>query len=181
LLAGRARLLPESVTLPGGLATYRFFLGTPDPPQPNFPVRVGTGVQLLGQSVEQDTSCQAVGQPASGSASAASCTLHLTLTWQVLDVSTAPENPSFFNHLVDETGRRVGQRDGLDYPPRRWNDGDVFVSFYNLPVAANTTPGRYWILTGLYDYKTGVREPVQTEIGELLGDTVRLGPIVIGR
>lgn len=182
LLAGRTRQLPEStVILPGGSAAFRFYQGSANQAltdQPGFPVRLGPGIRVLGYTIEPGEGCRERSLT-SASSPLAHCILQLVITWQVLDTSAAPANPSFFNHLVDESGRKVSQHDGLDYPPRRWTNGDIFVSRYDLSLPANAAPGRYWILTGLYDYKTGVRQPAETEGGDALGDAVRLGPTMV--
>jgi len=103
--------------------------------------------------------------------------LRLALYWTVRTVSEASYH--FFNHLVDDEGQRWGQKDGPGYPAGQWREGDVVVSWFDIPIAPDAPPGEYWVLTGMYTYPEGVRVSVLDGRGQPSGDSLCLGPIEI--
>jgi hypothetical protein len=100
----------------------------------------------------------------------------LTTAWQV---TARPENPplSAFVHLVGPTGA-VSVGDGLGFPAIQWTPDDVFVQRNRLPVAPETSPGRYWVQAGLYSLGTGERLPVLVA-GERIADRLLLAPVTV--
>jgi 4-amino-4-deoxy-L-arabinose transferase-like glycosyltransferase len=101
--------------------------------------------------------------------------LRLALYWTVRAVPDASYH--FFNHLIDGEEQRWGQRDGRGYPAGQWQEGDVVVSWFDIPIAPDAPAGEYWVLTGMYTYPEGARASVLDERGQPVSDALRLGPI----
>ncbi len=158
----------EQVVLPGGQSAFCFYRipadsvapGRVDAIEGSLPAELGEHVTLLGYDL-----------PTRGAPS---------LYWRVRDVTDVNRNYSFFNHLIDDQWRKLAQSDGLEYPPRYWVAEDQVVTWYDLEIPPDAPTGRYRVITGLYDFKTGMREPVHTRSGELPGNMIQLGPIQIG-
>lgn len=162
-------LIEERIPLRGGpdaFRLYRFRAASREAllavwMRVGMPVAFDNGVELLGYDLD--------GEAKPGG------TLRLALYWRVRAVPEADYH--FFNHLVDEEGRRWGQRDGPGYPTRRWQEGDAIVSWFDIPVPSDAPLGRYWVLTGMYAYPEGARASVLDGRGRPVGDSVRLGPV----
>lgn len=105
--------------------------------------------------------------------------LDVFLFWRSL--RPAPLNYTQFVHLVDQDGRRWGQRDRepLDgtYRTTEWEPGEVIIDRFRLIVDPAAPPGPYDLLVGWYDLGTGERLPVLDERGAAIGDHVVLGPV----
>ncbi len=154
---------------PTAFRFYRFEAGSPTSikaslVRENMSVVLDNGVEILDYEVS--------GEIRPGG------TLRLMLWWTVRAVPDASYH--FFNHLVDERGQRWGQKDGSGYPTNQWQEGDVIVSWFDIPISPDTPPGRYGVLTGMYTYPEGVRAAVLDERGQHIGDSFRLGPIEVG-
>ena len=107
--------------------------------------------------------------------------LGVTLQWQLLDPSA--RDLHLFMHLVDESGRRWGQRDlplGTAIPEGAGGaqDGEVFDLSASIALAPGIPPGIYWLDAGLYRLADLGRIEVQRD-GASSGDAVRLGPIQV--
>ena len=67
-----------------------------------------------------------------------------------------------FVHLIDASGRVLAQHDGVpadgSYPTSQWRAGDLVVDAHELK--ADTAPGTYSLVVGMYDPATLVRAPV---------------------
>jgi hypothetical protein len=85
----------------------------------NTPVVLDNGVEILGYDVSGEVS------PGRD--------LRLALYWTVRAVPGASYH--FFNHLVDDEGQRWGQKDGPGYPAGQWQEGDVIISWFDIPIA----------------------------------------------
>jgi len=99
--------------------------------------------------------------------------IEVTLLWRVLDPPTEVRQRDFtaFNHVVDASGERVAQTDGLALLSRDWWPGDVLVQRYQIAVPK---PGTYNWRVGLYSRVDGGRAQVSTG-----GDSVDLGPLIV--
>ena len=99
--------------------------------------------------------------------------IEVTLLWRVLDPPTEVRQRDFtaFNHVVDASGERVAQVDGLALLSRDWWPGDVLVQRYKIAVP---NPGAYTWRVGLYSRSDGGRSQVS-----LGGDSVDLGPLIV--
>jgi hypothetical protein len=97
----------------------------------------------------------------------------VTLVWRVLDSSPEVRQRDFtaFNHVVDASGERVAQVDGLALLSRDWWPGDVLVQRYKITIP---NPGTYNWRVGLYSRSDGGRAQVATG-----GDSVDLGPLIV--
>lgn len=69
----------------------------------------------------------------------------------------------FFNHARDV------QADGVGYPSRYWRDGDIVISFFDLPA---TGPVR----VGMYEYPGVINVPVMDAAGNPYSDALTAGP-----
>jgi 4-amino-4-deoxy-L-arabinose transferase-like glycosyltransferase len=127
------------------------------------PAAFDNGLELLGYDLS--------GEVTSGG------TLRLELRWTVRAVPDARYH--FFNHLIDDEGRRWGQKDGPGYPAGQWQEGDVVVSWFDIPISSDAPPGEYWVLTGMYTYPEGVRALLLDERGQPVGDALWLGPVEV--
>ncbi len=89
-------------------------------------------------------------------------TVAVTLYWEALGASAQPL--SVFVHLLGEDGRVYGQADGEpgggQYPTPGWAAGEQFRDPHVVAVDPAAPVGRYRLGIGLYDPKTGRREPV---------------------
>ncbi|MCE7981007.1 MAG: hypothetical protein DYG89_07425 [Caldilinea sp. CFX5] len=83
----------------------------------------------------------------------AGSTLPVRLVWSA---TTQPQRDyTLFVHLVDENGVPLAQNDrqplGGFYPTSAWEPGIWVEELYQLTVPADLAPGRYRLVTGLYD------------------------------
>jgi hypothetical protein len=104
--------------------------------------------------------------------------LRLELVWSAR--GTVAEDYTVFVHLVDDAGRLVDQRDAMPrdntYPTSLWIAGEYVPDPYRFETPA---PGEYWLRVGFYRQADGVRLAVTTITGDLMGDYVEIGPIII--
>jgi hypothetical protein len=164
-------LINERISVRGGPTAFRFYRFEAGSlasikaslVHEDMPVALDNGVEVLGYDVS--------GEVNPGGA------LRLALYWTVQAVPDASYH--FFNHLVDDEGRRWGQKDGPGYPAGQWQQGDVVVSWFDISISPDTPPGEYWVLTGMYTYPQGVRASVLDERGQPVSDALRLGPIEV--
>ncbi len=164
-------LINDRVSIRGGADAFRFYRFEAGSlvsikaslADGNMPVALDNGVEILGYDVSGEVS------PGSD--------LRLALYWTVRAVPDASYH--FFNHLVDDEGQRWGQKDGPGYSAGQRREGDVVVSWFDIPIAPDAPPGEYWVLTGMYTYPEGVRASVLDERGQPIGGSLRLGPIEI--
>ncbi len=93
--------------------------------------------------------------------------LQLTLFWR----ATGPIERRYkvFTHLIDPAGHLHGLRDaepqGGARPTTSWQEGELIIDRYGLPVLAGTPPGEYSIEIGMYGLEDGRRLPVTLEDG----------------
>ncbi len=143
----------------------------PGPIQNPRRARMGSAIALLGYDV-------APVQPASGG------TLDVTLHWRALAPPLA--GYSRFLHLVDAAGQIRAQSDSPpangQRPTTGWVENEVIDDRVSLKLPADLPPGRYRLLTGMYDPATLVRLPALDDAGRPLPDNaVLLGEVEIGR
>ncbi|MDP6792630.1 MAG: hypothetical protein QF660_01110 [Anaerolineales bacterium] len=93
-------------------------------------------------------------------------TLRWELHWHV--GATTEENYHFYNHLLDTTGKRVGQADLAAFAANQWHDGDRVISFFSTPLT-----DRHEILrVGMYTYPEMENVPVVDLSGRVIGHDV---------
>jgi len=103
----------------------------------------------------------------------------LALYWQALE----PDGVSYtvFVQAVDEAGRKAGQVDRLPCdggcPTSGWRPGDIVGERYDLPIAADTPPGRYQLIAGMYDLTSGQTLSWSDGQGRDLGRHLLLGTL----
>ncbi|UCC63759.1 MAG: glycosyltransferase family 39 protein [Anaerolineae bacterium] len=77
--------------------------------------------------------------------------LRLALTWEVY--GTPPKKRyHFFNHLLDEGGSLVAQADGPGVFSRYWQQGEFFVTWFEIVLPADLATGIYRLAVGFYDW-----------------------------
>ncbi|HEX8219331.1 MAG TPA: DUF2723 domain-containing protein [Chloroflexia bacterium] len=107
--------------------------------------------------------------------------LHLTLYWQASE--RVYERYTAFTHVIDERGDKVGQKD--DEPQRGyrptvlWQPGETIADTLEIPISSTAAPGRYRIVTGMYNSVTQQRLAAFGADGASLGDYVPLTEIVV--
>ncbi len=115
-------------------------------------------------------------------------TAELLLVWRI----TNPANvgpivpPAFttdvvmFTQLLDASGVPFAQRDALDAPSWAWQAGDLVAQIHPIAIPAETAPGSYQAIVGIYDRLSGDRLPVLVD-GEVMGDFTAVAPLEIGQ
>jgi mannosyltransferase len=122
-------------------------------------VNFGDQIELTGYSLDSaDEACK------------------VTLYWQA--PSTPGTDYSVFVHLVAKDGQIASQHDGRPvgglYPTTMWKAGEVVADEHPISLPADTEPGDYRLLVGLYRPETGERLPVLGPGGQVLGDSTEL-------
>ena len=112
--------------------------------------------------------------------------IHLTLQWQSL--APAEESYTIFVHLIDAANRPWVT---LDYTPLggsapthlwipKWLPGQQMLDPYRLTIPPDLPPGTYYLEVGLYEMIGGRRLHMSDQAGNLAGDRIILGPVVVG-
>jgi hypothetical protein len=132
------------------------------PPSIQVPIdsSLGEGIQLLGYDARPQGGCSmdesgrqiSVTDPGT-------CTLHLTLYWEALDM--VDSDYTVFTHIVDRDGAVLAQQDnkpqGGEFPTVDWFPGDVIPDEYTLSLPADAPPGDYDLEVGMYLLETASR------------------------
>ena len=111
--------------------------------------------------------------------------INLVLQWESL--APAEESYTIFVHLIDAANQPWL---ALDYTPLggsapthlwipKWLPGQKMLDPYRLPIAPDLPPGTYFIEVGLYDMTSGRRLHISDENGNLNGDRVILGTVMV--
>jgi hypothetical protein len=124
-------------------------------------VSLGKQINLLGYSMLSTI----------GEAPALSVRLH----WQATDpIDPIDGDYTVFVQLLDEGNQLVTSRDSQplagQYPTSRWQPGEVVVDEFSLTLPEDLSPGRYRLVTGMYDLATGQRLPATDAAGQPLPD-----------
>jgi hypothetical protein len=176
---------------------YRLDLGLYYPGQPEQPLDVAGGDRIplasltVGESTrtpppENHTDAEfggkirLVGYDLSCDLRPAACDLHLH--WQALRPMEL--DYTVFVHLADPDGAIIAQGDGPPgdpfFPTSTWLPGQTVISRHALELPADTSPGSYTLLTGLYYAPTGDRLQAVDADGRQIGDALPLTTISVG-
>ena len=164
--AGPGRLPDEALIL-----DYVNVGGAEPAPPPARPLdaELGGAIRLYGLSPAVDDITAQPGEQ-----------LSLELHW--LALAPAAENYTLFVHMLGPDGAIQAQYDGPPqggfYPTAFWDPGERLVDRVWLSIPADTAPGRYPIIAGLYLLATGERLPV-TGADAGPARTVKLGTLVV--
>ena len=112
-------------------------------------------------------------------------TVHLRLRWQSL--APAEESYTVFVHLIDAANRPLV---ALDYTPLggsapthlwipKWLPGQRLTDPYRLVLPDGLPPGEYYIEVGLYEMVGQRRLHMADAAGNLIGDRLILGPLIV--
>jgi hypothetical protein len=116
----------------------------------NAPIRLGDRIQLAGFDLD-------------GRSAKPGETVRLTLYWETS--GRAGIDYTVFNHIVDVSGQRLGQRDGQPangrQPTSRWRPGELVADTHEIVISSDASPGTYLVISGMYDLRTMHRLPVQ--------------------
>jgi hypothetical protein len=139
-----------------------------DQPQPRQPMNVtfdDPAITLIGADVPTQTFHAGESVP-------------LNLYWQA--ASTTSNLYTVFVHLQTLNGHVIGSRDdqpqGGGMPTTSWATGQVIPDLYPVTIPADTPPGAYRLVVGLYDPQDGTHL-IDTRTGE--GQVVLEQPIVV--
>lgn len=107
--------------------------------------------------------------------------LAVTLYWQA--GGPLDRDYTVFVHLAEPTGRvraqSDSQPDGGHNPTSLWLAGEVIRDQHTLLLPADLPPGRYRLLTGLYDLTSGQRHPLWQDGRRLPDDQALLTEIIV--
>ncbi len=147
--------LASGVVLLGFIVVVAWFFRPPlpvpvNPGSASIPTRVnvnfGNIINLLGYDLSKD-------QLSAGD----TCTV--TLFWQAL--AATPTSYAVFVQLQDENQKSVAQSDALPAngtrPTTGWKPDEVIEDRREIKLPSDAQPGRYQLIVGLYDPKTGTR------------------------
>ena len=107
--------------------------------------------------------------------------LKLILYWRArTEIDTSY---TVFVHLVDQDGRIWAQKDsvphGGQWPTTGWMQNEIIPDEYDLDVPADTPPGSYRLITGMYQVETGKRLTAAAGNDTPLGDFISLTEVTI--
>ncbi len=114
-------------------------------------------------------------------------TAELITRWQVINPAKAgPIHPPayttdavFFTHILGEDEKIVAQNDILGAPSWGWQTGDTILQIHSVSVPADTLPGNYSAVLGIYDRPTGQRLSL---LGEEAGATsIQIPPLYVAQ
>jgi hypothetical protein len=96
----------------------------------------------------------------------------IVLYWQATEPIT--DDLSVFLHLTDSAGELIWQDDGAAAhgarPTWSWSGGEVIADPHTLVLPPDLLEGSYYLVAGLYDWRTGERLPATALEGERLTD-----------
>jgi 4-amino-4-deoxy-L-arabinose transferase-like glycosyltransferase len=136
-------------------------------------------VALLADKPRLDDAVELLAVQTSGAQVAPGETLSVALYWRVL----APLDTSYtvFVQVIDERGGKLGQIDRLPCdggcPTTTWRPGDLIGERYDLSTDVDAAPGRYQIISGMYDLRTGENLPWVDAQGDPLGSYLIVGNV----
>ena len=98
-------------------------------------------------------------------------TTNMITIWRVLDpTQIGPSHPPsdtpetvFFTQILTPDGSVLSQRDALDAPSWSWQTGDILSQVHPLTIPAESQPGDYRTIIGIYDRPTLERVPTFDE------------------
>ncbi len=108
--------------------------------------------------------------------------VRLALYWRAM--RPLDTDYSIAAHLVDDRGRRYGQRDSqhpAGYPTSRWETDTYARDLHQLAIWPGTPPGPYTLTVGVYDVTTGHSLDVRNAAGAPVGTTLPLTSIRVTR
>ena len=166
-------LADERIPLREGVRSFRFYTwegGEPTLPNvqplPDGPRMWANGAQLVGYQVLGDL------WPGG--------TVRWVLVWRATDTPTEDVTYHWFNHLLDEAGQFMSQRDGPSVLPAYWRPGDTVLNWFEIPIPPDAPPGDYTMRVGMYVYPEMNNVPVVDELGhQPIAEWVAIGPITI--
>ncbi|HLZ10471.1 MAG TPA: hypothetical protein VKT80_17935, partial [Chloroflexota bacterium] len=177
---GLLEAVDESGAAVGGVATVARLGVVGQSATPNLTAVATTPSQLVGARLGD--SIELRGFDLTEATIRPSETVHLVLYWQALGPITT--NYTVFTHVADAAGRPVAQTDSeplaLAYPTTLWQPSEQITDPYSIVIPANTPPGRYRLLVGMYDHVSGARLPITTSGVSAPQDAIDLTTVIVG-
>jgi hypothetical protein len=133
-------------------------------PRPQMMLRrpIGDQIVLLGYDLNDQNGRPLAGTDGSPAVIPGGQNLALTLYWQVLDRPQV--DYTTFLHLRNSANETETQKDSPpakgSYPTSLWDAAEIIVDEIVVPLA-DTSPGEYTLVVGLYEASTGVRLPIE--------------------
>ncbi|MBE2221921.1 MAG: glycosyltransferase family 39 protein [Anaerolineae bacterium] len=114
-------------------------------------------------------------------------TTNMVTMWRVLDpAQIGPSHPpantpdtAFFTQILTPDGGVLSQRDALDAPSWNWHTGDILIQIHPLTIPAESQPGEYRTIIGIYDRPTLERVPTIDENGNSADSFFNAPPLII--
>jgi hypothetical protein len=111
--------------------------------------------------------------------------LSVDLHWSAL--APVERDHTFFLHIVNERGERVGQADlplvGTNALLPRWSPDDYTIWGQQIPLSPDIPAGTYWIALGVYTPSDGQRLPLKGSLPPNAphdgADALMLGPVTL--
>ena len=100
-------------------------------------------------------------------------------------MQTMDRDYTAFVHVLGPDGQILVQEDKLlergSLPTSGWQPGNAAVrNDYELPLPADSEPGKYRVIVGVYYWETGERLPVWDELGQRAhGDAIQLEELLV--
>ncbi len=108
-------------------------------------------------------------------------TVTVTIYW--LTKAEMDTSYTVFVHLVGADGAIRAQQDSVphngEWPTTGWVNGEVIADSYALTIAADTPPGNYHLIAGMYKAENGQRLTATAGNNNPLGDSVPLTEVTI--
>jgi 4-amino-4-deoxy-L-arabinose transferase-like glycosyltransferase len=105
--------------------------------------------------------------------------LRWTLVWRATRTPTEDVYYHWFNHLLDEQGQMIGQRDGPSLLPAYWQAGDTILNWFDFQIPSDTPPGSYAMRVGMYTYPDIENVPLLGPGDVLEREWVEIGPLQV--
>jgi 4-amino-4-deoxy-L-arabinose transferase-like glycosyltransferase len=114
-------------------------------------------------------------------------TTNMVTVWRILDpAQIGPSHPPanapdtvFFTQVLTSDGGVLTQRDALDAPSWDWQTGDILIQVHPLTLPADSQPGSYRTILGIYDRPTLQRVSVLDENGQPLDSFIDAPPLIV--
>ncbi len=160
------------IPLREGIRSFRFYVwpgGEPVvpglQPLPGGPRTWANGTQLIGYRLE--------GDPHPGG------TIRWTLVWKPSDTPTEDVTYHWFNHLLDENGGMLDQRDGPSFLPAYWRAGDTVFNWFDFQLPSEPSSGGYGMRVGIYAYPAVQNVPLLGQGGAPGEEWIEIRPLQV--
>jgi len=85
----------------------------------------------------------------------------------------------WFNHLLDEQGGMIDQRDGPSLLPAHWRAGDTVFNWFDLHLPSEPSSGDYGMRVGMYAYPAVQNVPLLDSGGAPGEEWIEIRPLQV--